>query len=154
MPNTIYSDIATKGKSRMVSDGLTDPSFVNAGLYVIQSTVDVPTNLAASDIIELTYPMQSGMAIIPQLCSVTKMGSASTSLSVKVGDSKDDDRYSTAIDIKDAATTPVKKEFAGGADMIKPAKCEHDLPIIATVTAASGVAAGTKLVFTLVTAAI
>ena len=134
------SNIAAKAKPRLMSDGLTDPSFVCASLYITQAEVNLPANVVAGDTIILTQDIPEGWAVIPQLSSITKQGTASTSMTVAVGDSTDDDRYSTALNIAAAATTPVKTEFAGGVDAITPAKCTNS-PITAKIVSASGATA-------------
>ncbi|MEG0587546.1 MAG: hypothetical protein RR506_06515 [Akkermansia sp.] len=130
------SNVAAKAKPRLMSDGLTDPSFVCAGLYVTQAEVSLPANVKPGDTITLTQDMPEGWAVIPQLSSITKVGPVSTEMTVVVGDATDEDRYSTALDIAAAATTPVKMEFVRGVDAITPAKCTNS-PIVAKIVSAS-----------------
>lgn len=145
---TYQTDIAKKGAARLVSEGLTCPNFVNAGLYYMCASIEVPTTAASGDTIELTYPLPPGMALIPSFSYIVRKNpSAATSLSLTIGDEDDPDRYCTTVAVNTASANPTKVDFAGADTMLAPVTVTPDKPITATLTAASGVPAGTILTF-------
>lgn len=123
---------------------------VSGRVLMARAEVTLASAMAAGDVLNL-FTLPRGGVLVPHLCRVQSAAALGTALTVTVGDDIPVDeqgavnaaKYSAALDIKSAGGKALTDTAYAAAPEAAPQACA----VQATLTAASGVVNGAKVVF-------
>ncbi len=112
---TVYGVNATKMQSPIGSttDRIIDSGFNKGQVCSMYDTYEASA-LAAASVIEMCDKLPKGAIVTKILLLTDDLG---TSVTIDIGDSADDDRYASAVDVATAAKTFSWPETAAAADI-------------------------------------
>lgn len=142
LKSTLYTASENSGKT-----GITHGDDLTGLLHITSASYTLTGSEAANDIILLTPELPPGAVIVPALSNVTCSADPGTTLTVKVGDSADDDRYAAALTL--SAGGKVEFTSALGVAATTPYRPNAPVALIATIASAATLTTGVKLLFTI-----
>ena len=126
----VTTDLAARQTLGLAQSGklVIDGSQLSGNVLHAHAVHTVATADATSDTVQIVQ-IPAGSWLLPDLCNISHEAGG-TAYTLTVGDGTDADRFSAALDVKAAGSTP----FAGGVEATSPVKITENTWVTATLT--------------------